>query len=83
MTAPALIKQADLRRMAEIAKSQGVRVEMEIDGKIFRVSPDIHDNHSNTAVDADLAFGGNSLSEWRARHEGKAGGRSSGKKATR
>lgn len=46
MTAPASIKQSDLKRMAEVAKSKGVRVEMEVDGRIFRVSPDIPDNHS-------------------------------------
>ncbi|MGQ3215762.1 hypothetical protein [Shinella sp.] len=43
MTAPALIKQAELRRMASIAKKEGVRVE--VNGKIFRISPDIPDNH--------------------------------------
>lgn len=46
MTTPALIKQADLKRMAEIAKTQGVRVEIEIDGKLIRVAPDIPVNHS-------------------------------------
>lgn len=47
MTTPALIKQADLKRMAEIAKTQGVRVEIEIDGKLIRVAPDIPVNHSD------------------------------------
>lgn len=50
MTAPALVKQADLKRMAEIAKQQGVRVEIEIDGKIIRVAPDIPTNHSGQKV---------------------------------
>ncbi|MGV1768747.1 hypothetical protein [Agrobacterium vitis] len=40
MTTPAIIKTADLSRMAKIAKRDGVRVEVEIDGKIFRVAPD-------------------------------------------
>lgn len=46
MTAPAAIKQADLRRMASIARSEGVRIEMEIGGKIIRVMPDIPVIHS-------------------------------------
>ncbi len=41
MTTPALIKQADLKRMADIALAKGVRVEVEIDGRIIRVAPDI------------------------------------------
>lgn len=83
MTTPALIKQADLKRMAEIAKTQGVRVEIEIDGKIFRVAPDIPDNHKQSSVDRDIAYGGNSLSEWRARREGKSSGYSPRQKGTR
>lgn len=51
MTTPALIKQADLKRMAEIAKTQGVRVEFEVDGKIFRVAPDIPVNHSREEIE--------------------------------
>lgn len=50
MTTPALIKQAELRRMANIAKSEGVRVEVEVGGRVFRVSPDIPNNHSPSAV---------------------------------
>lgn len=50
MTAPALIKQAELRRMASIAKKEGVRVEVEVNGKIFRISPDIPDNHRQQPV---------------------------------
>jgi hypothetical protein len=30
--------------MASIAKSEGVRVEIEFGGKIIRVIPDIHDS---------------------------------------
>lgn len=50
MTAPALIKQAELDRMAVIAKKRGVRVEVEVDGRVFRVSPDIPDNHKPEPV---------------------------------
>lgn len=41
MTAAALVKSADLKRMADIALSKGVRVEIEVDGRIIRVAPDI------------------------------------------
>ena len=41
MTTPALVKSADLKRMAEIAKATGMRVEIERDGVIVRVAPDI------------------------------------------
>lgn len=44
MTKRAAITQADLRRMAVIAKEEGVTIEAEIGGAIYRVSPavDIH-----------------------------------------
>lgn len=41
MTASALIKESDLHRMAKIAKRDGVRVTIEIEGKTITVSPDI------------------------------------------
>lgn len=43
MSAIALIREADLKRMAKIAREGGVRVEIEIDGKLIRVAPDIPD----------------------------------------
>lgn len=51
MTASALVKQSDLKRMATIAKEQGVRVEIEVNGKIIRVSPDIPDTHNQKPVE--------------------------------
>jgi hypothetical protein len=51
MTASALVKQSDLKRMAHIAKSEGVRVEIEVNGKIIRVSPDIPNIHNPTKVE--------------------------------
>lgn len=46
MTARAIIKEAELKRMAKIAKLDGVVVESEKkDGTIFRVFPHIPDNH--------------------------------------
>lgn len=41
MTKLAFIRQADLKRMAAIARSEGVRVEVEKDGIIIRVLPDV------------------------------------------
>ncbi|NTI80372.1 hypothetical protein [Rhizobium rhizogenes] len=51
MTASALVKQSDLKRMAQIAKSEGVRVEIEVNGKIIRVSPDIPVIHKPRKVE--------------------------------
>ncbi|NTJ46838.1 hypothetical protein G6K93_07400 [Agrobacterium rhizogenes] len=51
MTASALIKESDLHRMAKIAKRDGVRVEIEVNGKIIRVSPDIPNIHNPTKVE--------------------------------
>ena len=39
MTKKAVILQADLKRMAAIAKSEGVVVSVEIDGRKFSVAP--------------------------------------------
>ncbi|QIG70431.1 hypothetical protein EVB88_047 [Rhizobium phage RHph_N28_2] len=65
MTRAAIVKEADLHRMAKVAKRDGVRVEIEIDGKIIRVSPDIPDNNSQKRVDMkpeDFT----SLADWQA-----------------
>ncbi len=65
MTASALVKQSDLKRMAQIAKSEGVRVEIEVNGKIIRVFPDITDIHRPASVDLkpeDFT----SLADWQA-----------------
>lgn len=83
MTASALIKESDLARMAKIAKRDGVRVEVEIDGKIIRVAPDIQDLNSKTGVDTSLPTGSNALSDWRRRNESRFGGNSSRKKEAR
>lgn len=50
MTASALVKQSDLKRMAAIAKSQGVTVWIEVNGKRVGVSPDIQDIHSDKPI---------------------------------
>lgn len=83
MTGAALVKASDLKRMADVAKAKGVRVEIEVAGRIIRVMPEPTENHSQDRVDPAVAFGGNSLSEWRARHEGKSRGHSPRQKASR
>jgi len=50
MTSAAIVKEADLTRMAKIAKRDGVRVEIEINGRIIRVAPDIPVIHSAKPV---------------------------------
>lgn len=65
MTSPALVRSADLKRMADIAKSKGVTVWIEIDGHRIGVSPDIHNTNNPSPVDLqpeDFT----SLAEWQA-----------------
>lgn len=58
MSAVALIKEADLKRMAKVARESGVRVEVLVDGKLIRVAPDIPDNHkpSEDTIPDDFSF---------------------------
>lgn len=44
MTRKAFVKQADMKRMAAIVKEYGVRLEVEADGVILRISPDVSSN---------------------------------------
>lgn len=83
MTTPALIKQADLKRMAAVAKSENVAITLEIGGGKFTVSPVIQDIHSGDAIAQSLPTGSNALSEWRRLNESRFGGRSSRQKETR
>lgn len=47
MTTPAIIKSADLKRMGDyVKKNPGIRVEVEKDGVLIRVAPDIPAIHS-------------------------------------
>ncbi|MBT9370313.1 hypothetical protein [Rhizobium sp. CSW-27] len=41
MTKSALVKAADLRRMADVAKTKNVTVWIEIDGRRIGISPEI------------------------------------------
>lgn len=82
MSEPALIRQADLRRMAAVAKSEGVTIAVEIDGRKFTVSPVIPDIHGREELAPSLPTGSNALSEWRRRNESRFGGRASRQKET-
>jgi hypothetical protein len=65
MTKAAIVKSADLKRMAAVAKQTGMRIEIEINGTIVRVAPDIPDIHNASPVDLkpeDFT----SLAEWQA-----------------
>lgn len=53
MTASALVKQSELKRMAAIAKSEGVPIELEVEGRIYRVLPDIPSSHNAETIDID------------------------------
>lgn len=50
MTATALIRRSDLKRMADIAKAEGVRVSIEIGDTVITVSPDIHKAYEEDRV---------------------------------
>ena len=79
MTAKASIRQSDLDRMAVTAKKRGVPVEMlDERGRIFRVYPTVEDLKHDTALDPELAYGGNSLEEWRNRRGSRPRRRASG-----
>ena len=58
MTKRAFISQADLQRMAKVAKLDGVTVWVEIDGKKVGVSPDIPETPKPKTVELpdDFAF---------------------------
>lgn len=40
MTARAAIKQSEIRRLAVVAKQEGVQIEVEIDGRVIRIAAD-------------------------------------------
>lgn len=55
MTAKALIKEADAKRLARAAKAEGVAVRFFPDGSVcfLPVIPDIPDTHKDREVDQD------------------------------
>lgn len=59
---------SDLQKMAKAATQHGVPIEMQDNsGRIFRVYPSVEALSPATAMDDDIAYGGNSLEEWRNR----------------
>ena len=51
MSAPAIIPLADLTRMAKVAKTHGVAITTEINGRKFTVSPVTPDVHNPSPID--------------------------------
>lgn len=79
MTAKASIRQSDLDRMAIIATKRGVPIEMRDErGRVFRVYPTVADLKQESSIDPDIAYGGNSLEEWRNRRGSRPRRRASG-----
>lgn len=64
VTHKAFIKQADMRRMAAVAKEYGISVELEIDGAILRFAPVHCSNGSNPE-------GFETLEQWRRWRDGQ------------
>ncbi len=64
MSASAVVRQSDLRRMAAVAREYGVCVEMEVHGTIIRVRPD-----TRQLTEISEPGRGGSLAQWRSRHE--------------
>lgn len=50
MTGTALIRRADLNRLADIAKAKGVSVSIDVGGTIITVSPNIHTDQKEDRV---------------------------------
>lgn len=52
MTTPAIVKSADLKRMGNFVKANpGLRVEVEKNGILIRVAPDIPAIHKSSKVE--------------------------------
>ncbi len=67
MTKRAMVPQADLKRMAAIAKSEGVVVSVEVDGRKFSVSP-----YAPPSTSEEYPFQHiNSFEDWKNRHTKK------------
>lgn len=51
MTKPAILKLADARRLAKVAKSEDVAISIESDGIIITIFPDYHKPSAGDIVD--------------------------------
>lgn len=50
MSQTAMVRRADLKRLAAIAKSEGVSVSIDVGGTIITVSPNIHTDQQEDRV---------------------------------
>lgn len=64
MSTPAFVRSGDLIRMAKVAKSQGVTVWIEIDGRRVGVSPAGTDSNSPVDNDDRSPESFTSLADW-------------------
>lgn len=59
MPAPAIPKQSDLKRLAALAKREGVRIEIKIEGTTIALSPftgnTTVDESAESALDREIA----------------------------
>lgn len=51
MSATALVRRSDLKRLADVAKATGMRIEIEVNGVIVRIAPDIPNIHKPERVE--------------------------------
>ncbi len=68
MTAKALLKQSEMRKLAALAKEYGIKVECEVEGKIFRFAPDDRE----AGGQPEFSWGSNPLAKWRGRFDRQA-----------
>lgn len=50
MTARAVIKQAEIRRLAVVAKQEGVKIEVEVQGMVIRITPYGEDSNTKKEI---------------------------------
>lgn len=72
MTKKCVVSQADLMRMAAVAKSTGMTVWVEVEGRKYGVSPPT--GNTDASIKEDIAYGGTSLAEWRNRRPQRVAG---------
>ncbi len=74
MTKKAIITQAELKRFAKLATTEGVTIEIERDGTVIRIMPFKEMTTGPQAEDSStLPRGPNALQEWRALQEKRFG----------
>ena len=73
MTARATIKQSDLNRMASVANTHNVTIEVENEFGKVRVMPNIPAIQQAPAIDSEIDPEMTSLQAWREKHGSKNG----------